>query len=57
MLCIFNPETLKIEDFHEFDFDFRSKAQQLKGGSENLQVKDNKIYCLDTLGNLYELER
>jgi|SRR5690554_1800994 len=55
MLCVFNPETLKIEDFYEFDF--QTKAQQLKGGKENLQVNDGKIYCLDTLGNLYELER
>jgi len=57
MLCVFNPETLLIEDFYEFDFDFHSKGQQLKGGKENLQVNDGKIYCLDTLGNLYELER
>lgn len=55
MLCIFDPTTYKIIDFHEFDFD-RKQGQQLKGGKENLQVKDGKIYCLDTLGNLYELE-
>ena len=52
---IFNPVTAQIMDYHEFDFD-KSKGQQLKGGKENLQVKDGKIYCLDTLGNLYELE-
>lgn len=52
---IFNPETAQIMEYHEFDFD-KSKGQQLKGGKENLQVKDGKMYCLDTLGNLYELE-
>lgn len=56
MLFIFNPATLKIEDFYEFDFDFHSKGQQLKGGKENLQVKGNKIYCLDTTNTLHILE-
>lgn len=52
---VFNPQTCIIEDYHEFDFD-KKQYQQLKGGEENLQVKDGKIYCLDSLGNLYELE-
>lgn len=52
---IFDPSTCKIIDFQEFEFDC-NQGQQLKGGKENLQVKDGKIYCLDTLGNLYELE-
>lgn len=56
MVCVFNPETLKIEDFYEFDFDYRFKAQQLKGGAENLQVKGKKIYCLDTTNTLHVLE-
>ncbi|MBK7129130.1 MAG: hypothetical protein IPH66_07200 [Crocinitomicaceae bacterium] len=53
---VFNPKTLHIEDYYEFDFD-KKQHQQLKGGKENLQIKEGKIYCLDTLGNLYELER
>ena len=56
LLGIFDPITEKIIDYHWFDFD-KKKHQQLKGGIENLQVKDEKIYCLDTLGNLYELEK
>ncbi|HBG69278.1 MAG: hypothetical protein A2W93_02210 [Bacteroidetes bacterium GWF2_43_63] len=52
---IFDPVSAKVVDYHEFEFD-KSKGQQLKGGKENLQVKDGIIYCLDTLGNLYELE-
>lgn len=52
---IFDPVSAKIIDYHEFDFD-KSKGQQLRGGKENLQVKDGEIYCLDTLGNLYKLE-
>jgi hypothetical protein len=55
-LGIFDPITEKIIDHHWFEFD-KKKFQQLKGGAENLQVKDGKVYCLDTLGNLYELER
>ena len=53
---IFDPQTAEIIDFYEFDFD-KKKYQQLRGGAENLQVKDGKIYVLDSLGNLYELER
>ncbi|MBL7898319.1 MAG: hypothetical protein JNJ99_07275 [Crocinitomicaceae bacterium] len=52
---VFDPATGKIIDYHEFEFD-KSKGQQLRGGKENLQVKEGKIYCLDTLGNLYELQ-
>lgn len=52
---VFDPASEKIVDFHEFEFD-KSKGQQLRGGKENLQVREGKIYCLDTLGNLYELQ-
>lgn len=55
-LGIFDPISEKIIDHHWFGFD-KKQHQQLKGGVENLQVKDGKIYCLDTLGNLFELER
>jgi hypothetical protein len=53
---VFDPNEGKIIDYHEFEFD-KKQYQQLKGGEENLQVKDGNIYCLDTLGNLFELER
>lgn len=56
LIGVFDPITEKIIDYHEFEFD-KKQYQQLKGGVENLQVKDGKIYCLDSLGNLYELER
>lgn len=49
---VFDPSSCKIIDYYEFEF---NKGQQLKGGEESLQVKDDKIYCLDNLGNLYEL--
>lgn len=55
-LGVFDPELEKIVDFHWFEFD-KKQHQQLKGGVDSLQVKDGKIYSLDTLGNLYELER
>lgn len=51
---IFDPVSEKIIDYHWFEFD-KKQYQQLKGGIENLQIKDGKIYCLDTLSNLYEL--
>lgn len=56
LIGIFDPNSEKIIDYHEFEFD-KKQYQQLKGGVENLQVKDGKIYCLDTLGNLYEIEK
>lgn len=52
---VFDPVTEKIIDYHWFEFD-KKQYQQLKGGIENLQIKDGKIYCLDTLSNLYELD-
>lgn len=55
-LGVFDPISEKIIDYHKFEFD-KKQFQQLKGGVENLQIKDDKIYCLDSLGNLYELER
>jgi len=30
---------------------------QLKGGVENLQVKGDEIYCLDTANTLHNLKR
>jgi hypothetical protein len=53
---VFDPREGKIIDYHEFEFD-KKQYQQLKGGEENLQVKGGNIFCLDTLGDLYELER
>ena len=56
LIGVFDPISEKIIDYHVFDFD-KKQHQQLKGGVENLQVKDGEIYCLDSLGNLYVLER
>ncbi len=50
----FNPKTMEVVDFYEFEF--KNKQTMLKGGKENLQVKGSKIYCLDNQNNLHELE-
>ena len=44
---------MKVIDFYEFKFE--NKHTMLKGGKENLQVKDHSIYCLDNQNNLYTL--
>lgn len=54
-LGVFDPVTEKIVDYHWFEFE--QKGTQLKGGVENLQVKDNEIYCLDTSNTLHVLNR
>ena len=54
-LGIYDPANEKIIDFHWFKFE--KKQTQLKGGIENLQVKGNEIYCLDTANTLHILNR
>jgi len=54
-LGIFDPVNEEIIDYHWFKFE--NKHTQLKGGVENLQVKENEIYCLDTANTLHVLCR
>ena len=51
---VFDPKTEKIIDHHWFEFE--TKGTQLKGGIENLQVKDDEIYCLDMANTLHILK-
>ena len=51
---VFNPKTIDVVDFYEFEFE--NKQTMLKGGKENLQVNGTNIYCLDNQHNLYTLE-
>lgn len=55
LLGIFDPELGKIID--HFWFNFKQTNTLLKGGIENLQIKEGKIYCLDTANNLHILDR
>jgi hypothetical protein len=50
---VFDPNKTEVIDYYEFNFE--NKQTMLKGGKENLQVKDNNIYCLDNQNTLYTL--
>ncbi len=55
ILGIFDPKTEKIVE--DYQFKFKDRYTQFKAGKENIQVKGNKVYCLDTSNTLHILER
>lgn len=51
---VFDTEKTEVIDFYQFNFS--NKNTTLKSGVESLQIKGNKIYCLDTNNDLHILE-
>lgn len=53
ILGVFDPKSEKVIDNYQFSFE---RYVQFKAGKENLQVKNGKVYCLDTSNTLHILE-
>lgn len=54
-LCVFDPNTLEIEQ--EFNFEFKNGSTKLRGGLENFHINKNNIYCLDSDNTLHIIKR
>lgn len=55
VLAVYDIKTQTILDHYVFKFE--GNLTQLKGGKESLQLNGSSIFCLDTSGDLHEIEQ